>query len=56
MSALAKSYREEIEKIKKRKSVWIEVPTGWIHVYDKEIVDMKIQQLWNAASATKRGN
>ena len=50
MSALSKSFRDEYEKMKKRKSAWIETPTGWFHTYDKEIIDMKLKWLYNAST------
>ena len=54
--ALAKSYLDEYNKIKKRKSVWMECPTGWFHTYNKEIIKMKLEQLWNSYTYFQRGN
>lgn len=45
MLALIKSYQQEIEKIKKRGSVWLETPTGWFHTSDKDIIDLKVSIL-----------
>ena len=45
MLALISSYANEIEKIKKRSSVWIEAPNGWFHSYNKEIVKLKISMM-----------
>ena len=54
--ALAKSYHDEYLKIKNRGSVWLKCPTGWFHTYNKDIVKLKMSNLYEAYWVANRGN
>lgn len=46
-NSLIKSFTDVFESIKRKQCIWVDTPTGSVHLYNKELVNMKLKDISN---------